>query len=101
MGCDHAAQTRKETTMSDANKPAASVTFFPISASIWRDERSEKVYYRTTISKLYKNSEGYSTTNTFDTNDLLLVAKVADQAHSEINKLRANDRRQSPNEDVD
>jgi hypothetical protein len=82
----------KGKAMSDTNKPAATITFFPITASIWRDESGEKVYYRTTISKFYKNAEGYSTTNTFGQNDLLLVAKVADLAHSEIFKLRANDR---------
>jgi len=79
--------------MSDTKKPAAKVTIFPISAAIWRDEVNDKVYYRTTISKLYKNADGgYSTTGTLDPLDLLVVAKVADAAHTEIEKLKSEDR---------
>jgi hypothetical protein len=86
--------------MSDSKKPAAKVTFFPISAAIWRDEVNDRVYYRTTISKLYKNAEGgFSTTPTFDPHDLLLVAKAADQAHTEIEKLKAEDRQARKNVD--
>lgn len=34
----------------------------------------------------------WQSTATFGLNDLLLLAKVADRTHSEIYKLRANDR---------
>ncbi len=79
--------------MSDTNKPTSRITIFPISASIWRAEVNDKVYYRTTISKNYKNAEGgFSSTNTFDPLDLLVVAKVADAAHTEIEKLKSEDR---------
>ena len=79
--------------MSEQNKPAARVTIFPITASIWRDEVNDKVYYRTTMSKNYKNAEGgFSSTPTYDPLDLLVVAKVADAAHTEIEKLKAQDR---------
>lgn len=86
--------------MSDTKKPSSTITFFPISAAIWRDERGERTYYRTTISKLYKNAEnGLSSTTTFDPQDLLLVAKAADQAHTEIEKLKAEDRKARKNVD--
>ena len=79
--------------MSDTKKPAFKATFFPISAAIWRDEVNDKVYYRTSISKYYKNADGgLSSTQTFDPLDLLLVAKVADAAHTEIEKLKSEDR---------
>jgi hypothetical protein len=88
--------------MSDTRKPAAKVTFFPISAAIWRDEVNDKVYYRTSISKYYKSAEGgFSSTPTFDPPDLLLVAKVADAAHTEIERLKSEDRRARKSADED
>ena len=79
--------------MSDTSKPLAKVTMFPISASIWRSEVNDKVFFRAQISKLYKNADGgYSSTTTFDPLDLLVVAKVADAAHTEIERLKAEDR---------
>lgn len=76
------------------NKPAAKVSLYPVSAAIFRNE-SEKgdVYYNVTIERSYKDDQGkYQSSASFGVSDLLLVAKVANLAHSKIYELRAADR---------
>ena len=85
--------------MSDNKKPAAKVTFFPISAAIWRNENNGQAYYSVTFERSYKDDAGkWHTSSSFNSNDLLKLAKVADQADTKINELRANDRQAQPEE---
>ena len=87
--------------MSNSSKPVAKVSLYPITAAIWLNERDDKSYYSVTIERSYKDDAGkWQTSSTFNANDLLLLAKVADQAHSEIVKLRANDRHSEHEEDA-
>lgn len=79
--------------MSDTKKPAAKISIHPVSAAIWRNQNQKGVFYSVTFERSYKDDAGkWQTSSTFNANDLLLLAKVADQAHSEIVKLRVNDR---------
>jgi len=89
--------------MSDTKKPAAKVTLYPVSAAIWRNQNTSGVFYSVTFERSFKDDAGkWQSSPTFNANDLLLLAKVADQAHSEIYKLRANDRQtQQPDEDAE
>ena len=87
--------------MSDTKKPAAKVTLYPVSAAIWRNQNPKGVFYSVTFERSFKDDAGkWQTSTTFNANDLLLLAKVADQAHSEIFKLRANDRHTEHDEDA-
>jgi hypothetical protein len=87
--------------MSDTTKPAAKVSLYPVSAAIWRNQNPKGVFYSVTFERSYKDDAGkWQTSSTFNASDLLLLAKIADQAHSEIFKLRANDR-QSEQHDED
>ena len=81
--------------MSDThNKPAGRVYAHPIQAAIWRNEGREKeAFYSTTFERRYRDKDGnWKSTNSFGADDLLLLAKVADLAHTEILKLRVSDR---------
>jgi len=80
--------------MSNNKKPAAKVTLYPISAAIWRNENAKgEAFYSVTFERSFKNDAGnWQSSGTFNPGDLLLLAKVADCAHSEIYKLRASDR---------
>jgi hypothetical protein len=79
--------------MSNA-KPASRVTLFPVSAAVWANETKDgKTYYAVTFERSYKNEKGeWASSSSFSEGDLLLLAKVADLAHSEVVKLRANDK---------
>jgi hypothetical protein len=83
--------------MSDTKKPAAKVTLYPVTAAIWRNQNPSGVFYSVTFERSFKDDAGkWQSASTFNANDLLLLAKVADQAHSEIFKLRAKDRQANP-----
>jgi hypothetical protein len=83
--------------MSDNKKPAAKVTLFPVSAAIWARETEKGVFYSATLERSYKDADGkWKNTNFLDESNLLLGAKALDLAHTEILKLRANDRQAQP-----
>lgn len=79
--------------MSDNKKPAAKISLHPVSAAIWRNQNAKGVFYSVTFERSYKDDAGnWQTSSTFNVSDLLLLAKTADLAHSEIYKLRNSDR---------
>ena len=79
--------------MSDIKKPAARVTIYPVSATIWRNQKTNGAYFAVTFERSYKDEAGkWQSSSSFDSNELLLLAKVADRAHSELIKLREADR---------
>ena len=79
--------------MSNTSKPAAKISMFPISAAIWHKEKDGHSFYSVTFQRSYRDEKGnWQNSDSFGLADLLLLAKVADQAHSEIYKLRGTDR---------
>jgi hypothetical protein len=87
--------------MSDPKKPAAKINLYPVSAAIWRNQNKKGVFYTVTFERSFKDESGkWQTSPTFGATDLLLLAKAADMAHSEIYKLRSGDR-QSDQSDED
>lgn len=79
--------------MSNNAKPAARVKMSSITASIWRNEKDGRAYYSVTFERSYKDDAGnFQNSSSFFAGDLLLLAKVADLAHTEISKLLASDR---------
>ena len=86
--------------MSDTKKPAARVTLHPVSAAIWRNQNPKGTFYSVTFERSYKDDAGkWQTASTFNANDLLLLAKVADLAHSEIHRLRGKERQSDQSDD--
>ena len=53
-----------------------------IKASIWRNQTKSGERHNVTVVRLYKNGDTWKESNHFGRDDLLLVAKVADMAHS-------------------
>ena len=88
--------------MSDNKKPVARISLHPVSAAIWRNQNPKGVFYSVTFERSYKDDAGkWQTSSTFNASDLLLLAKAADLSHSEIYKLRANERHsEQPEEEV-
>ena len=86
--------------MSDSKKPAAKVSLFPVSAAIWRNQNQKgDVFYSVTLERSFKDEKGkWQSSSTFNAGDLLVLAKVADLADSEIRKLRASDKQQPEEE---
>ena len=55
-----------------------------IKAAIWKNDTQSGVRYNVTFSRLYKDGDEWKSTESFGRDDLLVLAKVADQAHSWI-----------------
>lgn len=67
-----------------ANKPAHEVRLGRIRAAIWANEADGVTRYNATFSRLYKDEGDWKDSASFGREDLLLLAKVSDLAHSWI-----------------
>jgi len=82
------------------NKPASRIQMFPVSAIIWRNQTPKSLAYSVTFERSYKDQAGkWQTSTSFNANELLLLAKAANEAESEIRRLRAADRTSDQSED--
>ena len=69
-------------------RPTATIRIGAVKAAIWQNQAGDRTRYNVTFSKSYRDAEGqWKTTHSFGRNDLLVLAKVADQAHSRIVEL--------------
>src|SRR5438477_7493392 len=70
--------------MKEKQKPIHEVRLGHIKAAVWKNETEAGVRYNVTFSRLYKDGDNWQSTDSFGRDDLLLLSKVADQAHSWI-----------------
>ena len=68
------------------DKPAHEVRLGAIKAAIWKNDTQNGVRYNATFSRLYRDEDEWKSTDSFGRDDLLVLAKVADQAHSWIHE---------------
>ena len=64
--------------------PVHEIRLGAIKATIWQNETSIGTRHNVTVSRLYKDGDDWKQTESFGRDDLLLLAKVVDQAHSWI-----------------
>lgn len=77
-------QNSLESTMQNRSRPIHEVRLGFIKAAVWKNETETGVCYNATFSRLYKDGNQWASTESFGRDDLLLLAKVADQTHSWI-----------------
>ncbi len=65
-------------------KPVHEVRLGRIKAAIWANETDNGVRHNVTITRLYKDGDEWKTSTSFGREELPLVAKVADLAHTWI-----------------
>ena len=68
-------------------KPVAEVRIGRVKAAIWPNETEGRTRHNVTFSRLYRDGEKWKRTQSLGRNDLLVLAKVADQAHSRLFEL--------------
>ena len=68
------------------DRPVHEVRMGSVKAAVWKNDTSNGVRFNVTFSRIYKDKEEdqWRSTDSFGRNDLLVVAKVADTAHSWI-----------------
>jgi hypothetical protein len=76
----------------DKQQPVHTVRLRNVRAAVWANRNDGGTYYTVTFSRSYRDQEGnWHTTESFGRDDLLLLAKVADVAHTWIwNELQPN-----------
>ena len=73
-------------------KPVHEVRLGAIRAALWRNETKVGVRYNATFSRIYRDGDQWKTTDSFGRDDLLVLRKVADQAHSWIHAQNHEER---------
>jgi hypothetical protein len=83
------AQAAPARTQAAGNKPAHTVRIGAIRAAVWENHSGENIWYSVSLSRLYKDGDQWKNSESFNRDDLLAVAKVADQAHTWICEQQA------------
>jgi hypothetical protein len=76
--------TENDVPMKNKTRPIHEVRLGFIKAAVWRNDTEAGVRYNVTFSRLYKDGDNWKSTDSFGRDDLLLLGKVADHAHSWI-----------------
>lgn len=65
-------------------KPAHEIRLGRVKATIWENRTEQGTRHNVTVSRLYKDGDQWKQSASFGREDLPLVAKVADLAHTWI-----------------
>jgi hypothetical protein len=70
--------------------PVAKLRIGLINANIWQRVTDEDAFYSVSFERRYRDNDGnWQSTHSYNADDLLILAKLADKAHTEIMNLRA------------
>ena len=80
--------SKKTNTFEPAKPPVAKLRIGLLSASIWERTTDNGTFHTVTFERRYRDTKGeWHSTPSFDKNNLLTLAKLADQADTEIARL--------------
>ncbi|MCA9041923.1 MAG: hypothetical protein KDA65_16330 [Planctomycetaceae bacterium] len=71
----------------DKKRPVHEIRLGRIKAAIWENATDNGKRHNVTLTRLYKDGDHWKDTTSFGRDDLPLLCKVADQAHSWIFNL--------------
>ena len=76
------------------NKPVHEIRLGRVRAAVWGNESAKGVMHSVTFSRLYKDeaTDQWADSTSFGRDDLLLLAKVADHAHTWVLEQQPRDR---------
>ena len=63
-------------------KPTSELRIGKLKSAIWANESATGIRYNVTFSRLYKDGDGWKRSESFGRDDLLLLAKLANEVHS-------------------
>ena len=78
----------QDTMPKPKEKPANEIRIGAIKAAIWKNDTAGGVRYNVTFSRIYKDKDDdqWKSTDSFGRDDLLVLVKVADTAHTWIHQ---------------
>ena len=71
------------------NRPVHEIRLGRIKAAIWENDTKNGTYHNVSITRIYKDGDRWKDSTSFGRDDLPLVAKIADQAHTCIFEAQA------------
>ncbi len=78
-------RTQQQPRSNDAKqKPVHEIRMGRIKAAIWANETDNGTRHNVVITRLYKDGDEWKTSTSFGREELPLVAKIADMAHTWI-----------------
>lgn len=79
----------------EKNKPVRTLRMGALKASIWANESDNRKYYNVTFTRSYyvESEKKWHESDSYGADDLLPLAKLADLAHTQIFKLREEDKK--------
>lgn len=88
--------------MSTKVKPAAKIRMSNVTAAIWEKKQNDgRIAYSVSFQRSFTDEHGnWKNSDSFFPNDLLLVAKLANEAHSAIHRMRDANRETPSDEDA-
>ena len=66
------------------NKPIHEIRLGSVKAAIWANDTDSGTRYNVKVARLYRDGESWNSTDSFGRDDLPLLAKVVDLAHTWI-----------------
>lgn len=78
------AQSAGDSRVQNKPHPVQEVRLGAVKAAIWRNETENGARYNVTVTRIYRDGDQWRTTESFGRDELLLLAKVADHAHTWI-----------------
>lgn len=76
-------------------RPIHEIRFGTCKAAIWANPTEQGTRYNVTFARIYKQDDRWESTSSFGRDDLPLIAKLADQAHTWIYERLASEREQA------
>lgn len=70
--------------MTNKQQPKTVIRIGRLKAAIWDNESEKGTFSTVTFTRSYKAGDEYKSSGNFGTNDLLLLAKLADKVHSAL-----------------
>lgn len=67
-------------------KPTTEIRIGKIKAAVWANENAGIIRYNVSFSRLYKDGTTWKRSDSFGRDDLLTLAKLADQVHSVLHQ---------------
>jgi hypothetical protein len=83
------------------SKPVQEIRLGRIKAAIWENQTENGPRHNVTVSRLYKDGEEWKTADSFGRDDLPLLAKAVDLAHTWIFTKTQDGITQTPGEDAE
>lgn len=71
-------------SQTETKKPVHEIRLGAIKAAIWANDTQNGVRHNVTLQRLYKDEDEWKSSDSFGRDDLLMVAKVANLAHTWI-----------------